>query len=151
MAMPEEFFKEEGVLIRIRCPSTRKAPAVCAMLDRLRRAPYRPSNSARVRRGPVDQFPAHATLARRIAEARFAARRASLGGASAEGPRKGSGRPSSLGRAGVDLGASVVGGALVGWILDEAFGTMPWGLIGMMFLGFIAGFVQILRSFGTLR
>ena len=40
---------------------------------------------------------------------------------------------------------SLVGGALIGWLIDRWFGTSPWGLIVMLFLGIAVAFRQIIR------
>ncbi|HEU0067449.1 MAG TPA: AtpZ/AtpI family protein [Sphingomonas sp.] len=40
---------------------------------------------------------------------------------------------------------SLVGGALIGWLIDRWFGTAPWGLIVMLFLGIAVAFRQIIR------
>jgi ATP synthase protein I len=38
-----------------------------------------------------------------------------------------------------------LGGLFVGFALDQVFGTRPWVMLGMMFLGIVAGFVQVWR------
>jgi ATP synthase protein I len=38
-----------------------------------------------------------------------------------------------------------VGGAVVGWLLDRLFGTYPWLLLALMFLGFVAAVVNVYR------
>ena len=40
---------------------------------------------------------------------------------------------------------SLIGGALIGWLIDRWFGTTPWGLIVMLFLGIAVAFRQIIR------
>lgn len=40
---------------------------------------------------------------------------------------------------------SLVGSALIGWLIDRWFGTAPWGLIVMLFLGIAVAFRQIIR------
>ena len=40
---------------------------------------------------------------------------------------------------------SLVGSALIGWLLDRWFGTTPWALIVMLFLGIGVAFRQIIR------
>ena len=40
---------------------------------------------------------------------------------------------------------SLVGSALIGWLIDRWFGTGPWGLIVMLFLGIAVAFRQIIR------
>ncbi len=43
---------------------------------------------------------------------------------------------------------SLVGSALIGWLIDRWFGTEPWGLIVMLFLGIAVAFRQIIRISG---
>jgi ATP synthase protein I len=40
---------------------------------------------------------------------------------------------------------SLVGSALIGWLIDRWFGTTPWGLIVLLFLGIAVAFRQIIR------
>ena len=40
---------------------------------------------------------------------------------------------------------SLVGSALIGWLIDRWFGTTPWALIVMLFLGIGVAFRQIIR------
>lgn len=40
---------------------------------------------------------------------------------------------------------SLVGSALIGWLVDRWFGTSPWGLIVLLFLGIAVAFRQIIR------
>ncbi len=47
--------------------------------------------------------------------------------------------------------AGVLGGALIGWVLDELAGTGPWGLIVFLLLGFAAGVLSVLRSAGLVQ
>lgn len=47
--------------------------------------------------------------------------------------------------------AGVLGGALIGWVLDEFAGTGPWGLIVFLLLGFAAGVLNVLRSAGVVQ
>ncbi len=44
---------------------------------------------------------------------------------------------------------SLVGSALIGWCIDRWFGTTPWALIVMLFLGIAVAFRQIIRITGT--
>ncbi|MDP8994183.1 MAG: AtpZ/AtpI family protein [Pseudomonadota bacterium] len=39
----------------------------------------------------------------------------------------------------------LLGGGLIGWVLDAWFGTSPWLLLTMLFLGTAAGFRSIIR------
>ena len=43
---------------------------------------------------------------------------------------------------------SLGGGALIGWLIDRWFGTTPWGLIVLLFLGIAVAFRQIIRISG---
>ena len=44
-----------------------------------------------------------------------------------------------------ELIAGPAGGALLGWFMDRLFGTSPWLLLVMMFLGIIVAFRNIYR------
>ncbi|URW76001.1 AtpZ/AtpI family protein [Sphingomonas donggukensis] len=44
-----------------------------------------------------------------------------------------------------ELIGGMVGGALVGWVLDRFLGTSPWLLLGLLFLGIAAAFRNIIR------
>ncbi|HEX7872268.1 MAG TPA: AtpZ/AtpI family protein [Sphingobium sp.] len=44
-----------------------------------------------------------------------------------------------------ELVGAPVGGALIGWVLDRLFGTSPWILLSMLFMGFVVGFRNIIR------
>jgi len=48
-------------------------------------------------------------------------------------------------RIAVELVAGVAVGLGAGLLLDRWLGTAPWGLIGMLFLGSIAGFMNVYR------
>jgi len=37
------------------------------------------------------------------------------------------------------------GGFIIGFVLDKWFGTQPWFLLIMLFLGFVGGFVNVMR------
>ena len=39
-----------------------------------------------------------------------------------------------------------VGGAIVGWLLDRWLGTAPWLMLGLMFVGFAGGFINVIRT-----
>lgn len=45
-----------------------------------------------------------------------------------------------------ELLAGVVGGVLIGWLLDRWLGTEPWLLLVMLFLGIAASFRNIFRQ-----
>ena len=44
-----------------------------------------------------------------------------------------------------ELIGGLVGGALVGWVLDRLFGTSPWLLLIFLGLGIVAAFRNIIR------
>jgi ATP synthase protein I len=46
--------------------------------------------------------------------------------------------------------AGVLVGAALGWGLDRVAGTSPWGLIGLLLLGFCAGVVNVVRASGRM-
>lgn len=39
----------------------------------------------------------------------------------------------------------MVGGALIGWVLDRLFGTSPWLLLTLLFLGIAGAFRNIIQ------
>ena len=67
--------------------------------------------------------------------------------AAAERPEGGSG--TGYGQA-VKLASEFIAGILVGaglgWGLDRLAGTSPWGLIGLVLLGFCAGVLNVVRA-----
>lgn len=44
-----------------------------------------------------------------------------------------------------ELIGSLVGGVLIGWVLDRLLGTSPWLLLAFLFLGIIVAFRNIIR------
>ena len=44
-----------------------------------------------------------------------------------------------------ELIGSPAGGALIGWVLDRLFGTSPWLLLALLFMGFVVAFRNIIR------
>ncbi|AKH41267.1 ATP synthase protein I [Altererythrobacter atlanticus] len=44
-----------------------------------------------------------------------------------------------------DLLGGIGGGALIGWVIDRFADTSPWGLLGMLFLGTVVAFRNIIR------
>ena len=69
----------------------------------------------------------------------------------AEAKRAGNGAPESdanyrLGnRVLAELLGGMLGGALIGWLIDRFAGTSPWGLLGMLALGVVVAFRNIFR------
>jgi ATP synthase protein I len=47
--------------------------------------------------------------------------------------------------------AAVIVGAMIGYLLDLALPTKPWGLIVFLLLGFCAGVLNVLRSAGMVN
>jgi ATP synthase protein I len=47
--------------------------------------------------------------------------------------------------------SGVGAGAIVGWLVDQLFGTSPWGLIICLLLGFCAGMLNLLRAAGLAK
>ncbi|MDD4617495.1 MAG: AtpZ/AtpI family protein [Alphaproteobacteria bacterium] len=41
--------------------------------------------------------------------------------------------------AGYDFAGTLIGSVIIGILLDRAFGTAPWILVGMVVLGFVTG------------
>jgi len=48
--------------------------------------------------------------------------------------------------AAISLFAAVVGGLIIGWLLDRWLGTRPWLLVGGVILGAAAGFYEFIRA-----
>ena len=48
-----------------------------------------------------------------------------------------------------ELIAGVIVGAVLGWGLDRALSTSPWGMIIFVLLGFTAGVVNVVRAAGV--
>jgi len=44
-----------------------------------------------------------------------------------------------------ELLGGMVGGALIGWVLDRLLGTSPWLLLVLLFLGTVVAFRNIIR------
>lgn len=49
-------------------------------------------------------------------------------------------------RIGFNFAASVLGFLALGWVIDRALGSEPWGLLGMLVVGFSAGVAQVWRA-----
>jgi ATP synthase protein I len=58
--------------------------------------------------------------------------------------------PMKMSRIGFDFMGAVLGGTLLGWLLDKAVPKLaPWGLILLILLGFGAGIMNVWRSLKT--
>ncbi|VVT16994.1 ATP synthase protein I [Sphingomonas sp. EC-HK361] len=44
-----------------------------------------------------------------------------------------------------ELLGGMIGGALIGWVIDLVAGTKPWGLLVMLALGIVVAFRNIIR------
>lgn len=44
-----------------------------------------------------------------------------------------------------ELLGGLLGGAVIGWVIDHFAGTTPWGLLVMLFLGIVVAFRNIIR------
>jgi ATP synthase protein I len=53
--------------------------------------------------------------------------------------------------AAVSLFAAVVGGLIVGWLLDRWLGTGPWLLVVGLILGAVGGFYEFIRTTSRLN
>ena len=49
-------------------------------------------------------------------------------------------------RMAADFVAAILVGALLGWGVDEIFGTTPWGLVTLLMLGFVTGVWNVVRT-----
>ena len=45
-----------------------------------------------------------------------------------------------------DLLGGILGGAVIGWLIDSFAGTSPWGLLVMLFLGIGVAFRNIIQA-----
>lgn len=54
-------------------------------------------------------------------------------------------------RVGSELVAGVVVGFVIGYTIDQVFGSKPWGMIVFLLLGFVAGTLNVLRAVGMAR
>ena len=51
-----------------------------------------------------------------------------------------------MSRVGFDFMGSLLGGALVGWLLDRGLGTKPWIMVALTIVGFIGGVISFWRA-----
>lgn len=54
-------------------------------------------------------------------------------------------------RMGVEFLSGTVVGLLIGWGLDEYFGTSPWFLLVFVILGFAAGLLNVFRDINNIQ
>ena len=48
-----------------------------------------------------------------------------------------------------DLLGGILGGSVLGWLVDVIFGTLPWGLLVGLFVGIGVAFRNIIRASNT--
>lgn len=48
-----------------------------------------------------------------------------------------------------DLLGGILGGGVIGWVIDTFAGTTPWGLLVMLFLGIVVAFRNIIKAANT--
>lgn len=48
-----------------------------------------------------------------------------------------------------DLLGGIVGGGVIGWVIDTFAGTSPWGLLIMLFFGIVVAFRNIIKAANT--
>ncbi|MEO0550923.1 MAG: AtpZ/AtpI family protein [Pseudomonadota bacterium] len=53
-------------------------------------------------------------------------------------------------RYGVEFGACVFVGIMIGLWIDMTFGSRPWGLLAMLFVGIAAGVLGVIRAYKEL-
>ena len=41
-----------------------------------------------------------------------------------------------------------LGGAIIGWLLDRLFGTLPWIMLALMFIGFAGAVLDVMKNNG---
>ena len=63
------------------------------------------------------------------------------------GPSDASGMARGL-RLSSELIGGIIGGAVIGWLIDRWLGIAPWGLIVFVLLGFAAGMLNLMRATG---
>jgi ATP synthase protein I len=69
-----------------------------------------------------------------------------------EPPPRSAADPSAIARGfrlSTELVAGVLIGAGIGWLLDRWLGTLPWGMIVFLLLGFAAGVLNVMRVAGV--
>jgi len=49
-------------------------------------------------------------------------------------------------RIGIELFVAIVVSTVLGWAIDRWFGTRPWGMIVLFFLGIAAGMLNVYRA-----
>ena len=54
-------------------------------------------------------------------------------------------------RLGTELVAAVVVGTIIGFILDNWFGTKPWFIITFFFIGVIAGMLNVIKVANSMQ
>lgn len=84
----------------------------------------------------IDSLQNRLAAARRAEEARLAAENAPMQSAAARG----------AGQIAATMIGYPVGGIVIGLLLDNVLGTLPWITIGLMFAAFVAACYQVMRN-----
>src|SRR5690349_12021006 len=67
-----------------------------------------------------------------------------------DGPSNNASEPVKMSRIGFDFTGAILGGTLLGWLLDKAVPALsPWGLIVLILIGFGAGIMNVWRALGS--
>jgi ATP synthase protein I len=81
-------------------------------------------------------------------DAKLKAARDRIEGNGDQGSKKGSYNDSLAGvgyRMSIELVVGICVGLGLGWLIDQQMGTKPWFMIGLMFLGLVAGIFNVVR------
>jgi len=54
--------------------------------------------------------------------------------------------PAKASQTGYELVGTIIACVIIGWLFDRYLHTKPWGIIGMLVVGFIAGMLNIWRA-----
>ena len=58
-----------------------------------------------------------------------------------------------IGNTGIRVAQSLIGmplgGAIIGWLLDRVFGTLPWIMLALMFIGFAGAVLDVMKNTGS--
>ena len=62
------------------------------------------------------------------------------------GADEGAAEPVKASQTGYELVGTILVCMLIGWLIDRYLHTKPWGIIGMLLVGFVAGFANVWRT-----
>ncbi len=60
--------------------------------------------------------------------------------------KDGPAEPVKASQTGYELVGTVVACVIIGWLMDRYLGTKPWGILGMLLVGFVAGAMNVWRA-----